>query len=406
MRLYKWFISNLYDSLRNNIVRNVDKNIAVQGAADSGETDLAIHGDLQTKGIKSDKAQIYNLIIVDESGSMTELRDVTVSGINETIKTIRDAQKEYAGSQEHYLTLVTFDSRGGDIPPVRTIIDALPIVSVKDFKDYRPHGSTPLYDAMGESLTTLYGKIKNNENATGVVTVLTDGQENSSCHWRADYLRRLIEKLKEEGWTFSYMGSAHNVKEVTDLLSIDNVVEFSHDSDGASNTWARERSSKLAYYRKMDSDFDAAESWEEKKARRRQWNKEYYGEKVTPEVVQDLAPNEIFVFGSNTGGQHSGGAAWAAMRFFGAEWGQGEGIQGNSYAIPTTSGIAYMREAIHRFCNYAREHQNKRFLVTRIGCGIAGYEPDDIAPLFKEAIELENVTLPKDFWKILGLNME
>ena len=193
------------------------------------------------------KARIYNLIIVDESGSMSHLRESTLSGINETISTIRSAQKEFAATQKHTLTLVTFDS-GSNRPDVRTMIDNQPIAEVKEFKDYMPNGCTPLYDAMGQSLTRLHLCIKNDKDATAVVTVLTDGLENASRKWNAAELRCLIEQLKSEGWSFAYMGSAHNVKEVTDLLSIENVVEFSHDDRGARNTWECERSSRFAYY--------------------------------------------------------------------------------------------------------------------------------------------------------------
>lgn len=109
--------------------------------------------------MKNEKARIYNLIIVDESGSMSGLRDATLSGINETINTIRNAQEEFLATQEHTLTLVTFDS-GSNRPDVRTMIDNLPISKVNDFTDYMPSGCTPLYDAMGQSLTRLHGQIK------------------------------------------------------------------------------------------------------------------------------------------------------------------------------------------------------------------------------------------------------
>lgn len=352
------------------------------------------------------KARIYNLIIVDESGSMSGLRDITLSGINETLNSIREAQNQYKNVQEHFVSLVTFDERSDrNVPAVRSILDAVPVMSVNNFEDYHPCGCTPLYDALGDSLTSLRKKISNDENAVAIVTVFTDGLENASRHWRVDALHKLIEQLKEEGWIFSYMGSAHNVKEVTDLLSIDNVVEFSHDMTGAQNTWGRERSSKRAFFSKMANEFVAEESIEEKRERRRRYNKEYYGARVTPDNIRSLEPNEIFVFGSNSEGHHGGGAAMTAMRFFGAEWGNGEGIQGQSYAIPTMEGLEHLSEAVHRFCIYAREHQNLKFFVTRIGCGIAGYSPVQIAPMFKEAIELENVALPSDFWEVMGLRM-
>jgi hypothetical protein len=352
------------------------------------------------------KAQIYNLIIVDESGSMHELRESTLSGINETINTIRCAQKEFAATQEHLLTLVTFDSRA-NAPMVRTIIDTKPIEDVSVFSNYAPFGCTPLYDAMGQSITALYDKIKDNKDATAVVTVLTDGLENSSHEWNAVTLRALIDKLKNEGWSFSYMGSAHNVKEVSNLLSIENVVEFSHDKHGAENTWERESASRREYYMKMNAVYEKGgfASDEERRSMKCRFAKEYYGNRVTPEHIEQLEYNEVFVFGSNANGFHNGGAAAYAMQHFGAQWGQCEGLQGHSYAIPTMEGYGRMAQAVECFTLYARQHPELRFLVTRIGCGIAGYTADEVAPLFKECVALENVALPQDFWTVLGLKM-
>ena len=352
------------------------------------------------------KQKIYNLIIVDESGSMSHLRNATLSGINETIGTIKEAQRKFADTQEHYLTLVTFDSRGSD-NTVRTLIDAQPIEQVGEFNNYHPFGGTPLYDAVGVSLTKLKGRIKDDENATGVVTILTDGMENASHEWRADTLRQLIEQLTEEGWTFSYMGSAHDVKSVTDLLAIKNVIEFSHDVRGTSSTWDREMSSKMNYYERMSNDYWEINemSLEEKRARRRLYNEEYYGHRVTPRDIDQLEPNQVFVFGSNATGTHAGGAARQAVERFGAIPGQGEGLQGQSYAIPTMEGLDKMREAIERFFRFAYEHHEMQFLVTRIGCGSAGYDDHDVAPFFAHAIKFENVSLPESFWSELGLRM-
>ena len=374
------------------------------------ESNSSIHEEEVTKKEekkKSDgRAHIYNLIIVDESGSMRHLREVTLSGINETIGTIRNAQKEFAQTQVHTLTLVTFDT-DSNRPAVRTMIDNQPIANVKKFRDYMPNGCTPLYDAMGQSLTRLHTLIKGDVDASAVVTVLTDGLENASREWNAQSLRKLIEQLKQEGWSFSYMGSAHDVKEVTDLLSIENVVEFSHDQLGAGNTWGRERSSRRAYYQKMSDTYSMREtlSDEEIMAEKRRYAKEYYGPRVTPQMIRQLGENEIFVFGSNANGYHRGGAAAFAMREFGAVWGQGEGLQGKSYAVPTTEGMGQLREAVNRFTAFADQHQELRFLVTMIGCGNAGYSPRDIAPLFKGCIDLENVALPIEFWSVLGLKM-
>lgn len=120
--------------------------------------------------------------------------------------------------------------------------------------------------------------------------------------------------------------------------------------------------------------------------------------RITPEHITSLGDNEIFVFGSNAQGMHGGGAAAAAMRQFGAVWGQGEGLQGQSYAIPTMGTLSETEAAVTRFVCFAQAHPELRFLVTRVGCGIAGYTPADIAPFFADAVKVENISLPKDFW--------
>ena len=120
---------------------------------------------------------IYNLIILDESGSMGSIYEQALGGANETIQTIRAAQTS-ADDQKQFLTFVTFDS--GDRESVRTIIDTKPIEQVKDLTrdDYRPNGCTPLYDAMGRSLTALEQKVTDDDQV--LVTIITDGMENSS----------------------------------------------------------------------------------------------------------------------------------------------------------------------------------------------------------------------------------
>ena len=374
--------------------------------AEKEQVDSTSNEEPKETVVNDGKAHIYNLIIVDESGSMSHLREVTLSGINETIGTIRNAQKEFSETQDHNLTLVTFDS-DSNRPDVRTLIDCQPINEIGEFKDYMPNGCTPLYDAMGQSLTRLHNRIKKDADASAVVTVLTDGLENASREWRADALRRLIEQLKEEGWSFSYMGSAHNVKEVTDLLAIENVVEFSHDNLGAGSTWGRERSSRRAYYSKMNAMYSESPNMamEDRMERKRQFAREYYGPRVAPDNIKSLESNEIFVFGSNANGFHGGGAAAFAMHKFGAIWGQGEGLQGQCYAIPTMEGMDNMKAAIERFTQFADQHSELRFLVTRVGCGVAGYNVREVAPLFKGCISLENVALPSDFWDVLGLKL-
>ena len=117
--------------------------------------------------------------------------------------------------------------------------------------------------------------------------------------------------------------------------------------------------------------------------------------RTTPEFITELQPNEIFVFGSNLKGMHGGGAAYFAYRKFGAIMGQGVGLQGQSYAIPTMQGgVETIRPYVDEFIAFAKEHQDLTFLVTRIGCGIAGFTDEEISPLFEKAHDVENIVLP------------
>ena len=125
------------------------------------------------------------------------------------------------------------------------------------------------------------------------------------------------------------------------------------------------------------------------------------GHRVASDRIAELGENEIFVFGSNIQGAHGGGAAWFAHKAFGAEWGVGEGLTGRTYALPTMEGEASLKNAVDHFIACAKQHPELTFLVTAVGCGIAGYTPNEVAPLFREATSLENVYLPQVFWEFL-----
>lgn len=122
-----------------------------------------------------------------------------------------------------------------------------------------------------------------------------------------------------------------------------------------------------------------------------------------PIHITTLQPNEIFVFGSNLSGMHGGGAARLAYQKFGAIWGQGVGLQGQSYGIPTMQGgVDTIKPYVDEFIEFAKTHPQLKFLVTEIGCGIAGFSVEEIAPLFEQAIEAENIYLPERFWMVLN----
>ena len=124
--------------------------------------------------------------------------------------------------------------------------------------------------------------------------------------------------------------------------------------------------------------------------------------KYTPENIEKLGEDEVFVFGSNLAGMHLGGAAKTAVKRFGAVMGQGVGMQGQSYAIPTMQGgVETIKPYVDNFIALAREWDQTTFYVTRIGCGIAGFSDEEIAPLFAEAMDHYNVRLPESFVKVI-----
>ena len=124
--------------------------------------------------------------------------------------------------------------------------------------------------------------------------------------------------------------------------------------------------------------------------------------RIASDRISELKDNEIFVFGSNLQGSHGGGAAAIAAKQFGAIWGQGVGLQGKSYGIPTMhGGVAEIKPYVDEFIEFAKQNPHLNFLVTRIGCGIAGFTEEEMAPLFAEGANVENVYLPDTFWEII-----
>lgn len=121
--------------------------------------------------------------------------------------------------------------------------------------------------------------------------------------------------------------------------------------------------------------------------------------RVSSDNIESVQKKEVFVFGSNKKGWHGSGAAAYAAEHFGAQWGVGEGMTGYCYAIPTMEGITSFRKAVARFIKYAKSRPDRIFLVTKVGCGIAGYTVEQVAPMFRPCTKLENVYLPIEFFK-------
>ena len=347
---------------------------------------------------KEKETRIYNLIILDESGSMSGIREQALSGVNETIQTIRAAQQENPDDNQ-IISLVTFDNGSGNRPNVRTLIDKERIEKVKDLspEQYSPYGGTPLYDAMGESITALKSHVHEGDHA--LVTIVTDGYENASRFYNGGQIKELVDSLSSQGWVFTYIGANQSSSEAAGALGIKYSMDFQATVEGSAMMFDKMRSSNREYYKRIRR---------EKAGEAIDIEGDFFAEqqaltRVTPEHIGFLKEDEIFVFGSNEHGFHDGGAARAALERYGAIYGQGRGPQGQSYAIPTMGlSLSDIAGNVREFIMYADQHPEKTFLVTRIGCGTAGFRDEEIAPLFALAYSLPNVYLPGSFWKILS----
>ncbi|MBO5234336.1 MAG: VWA domain-containing protein, partial [Alistipes sp.] len=165
------------------------------------------------------KTRIFNLIIIDESGSMQSIKRAAIDSVNETIQTIRSAQKKHE-DQEHYVSLVTFND------DVKTVYECVPVDEVKELtaETYQPDCCTALYDAMGISLNALRKKVAEDDKV--LVTVVTDGYENASKEYSGKAIKALVDELKAKGWVFAYMGANQDVEAVAATISITNVMQF------------------------------------------------------------------------------------------------------------------------------------------------------------------------------------
>lgn len=191
------------------------------------------------------KTKIYNLIILDASGSMHSIKTQTIDGFNETIQTIKDAQRKHE-DQEHLVSLVVFNSSKID-----TVYERIPASDVTELneKTYIPDCSTPLYDAMGYSLNALRNNIGNDDRV--LVTIITDGYENSSKEYSGAAVKSLVDELKSMGWVFTYIGANQDVEKAAAQISINNVVNFTATEVGTTTMFAREKKARLKFFDRL-----------------------------------------------------------------------------------------------------------------------------------------------------------
>ena len=199
------------------------------------------------------KTRIFNLIIIDESGSMQSIKRAAIDSVNETIQTIRSAEEKHP-EQEHYVSLVSFND------DVKTIYDCVGVGQVKEINDetYQPGCCTALYDAMGISLTTLRKRVAESDKV--LVTVVTDGYENASKEYSGTAIKALVDELKAKGWVFAYIGANQDVEAVAATISITNVIKFEANAPGTQEMTERVNRGRERLYESIAADHFSSES--------------------------------------------------------------------------------------------------------------------------------------------------
>lgn len=199
------------------------------------------------------KTRIFNLIILDESGSMDCVKQQTIDGCNETINTIITAQKQHSDTQEHFVSIYAFQGNGSR--PSRYIVKNVGAGDVHHISsgDYEPWGSTPLNDAVGSTLIDLRTCTDEFPQSIGSVTIITDGYENASRHYSRKQVASMIQELKNMGWNFNFIGANIDVVATAATFAIDNTLEFSQDSEGTRQMFETQSQSRMRYYDRIDA---------------------------------------------------------------------------------------------------------------------------------------------------------
>lgn len=194
------------------------------------------------------KTKVFNVIILDRSGSMECIRQAAVEGFNETLAGIKKAQEKFADTQDHFVSLVTFCSC-----ETKHVYDKTPVFEANPLKieSFQPCCTTPLYDAMGITLTSVHKHVLEMQDAMVVVTIITDGLENASCEYNGKTIKELVERLRGEGWTFTYMGANQNSVEVAMAMSIRNARNFDYSNEGTRASMHKDSSTRMNLFGRL-----------------------------------------------------------------------------------------------------------------------------------------------------------
>lgn len=191
--------------------------------------------------------EVHNLIILDESGSMESIRENIIRGFNEIVQTIQGVQKEFP-EQEHFISMISFNGLGQKI---LHFLDPVNKLQTIDAERYHPDASTPLYDAMGCGMQKLSHALQNKPNCNVLVTILTDGEENSSREFTGETIRKMVEERKQQHWTFTYIGTDHDVERFATSIAITNTITFSKNKVAMEAMFAKESKARRMYSDKI-----------------------------------------------------------------------------------------------------------------------------------------------------------
>ncbi len=196
--------------------------------------------------------KVFNLIILDESGSMNSIKNTIISGFNEVVQTVKGVAKEYP-EQEHFITFVTFNSL-----KTNTLLENEKVEKLREItkKDYNPTAGTPLFDAMGDSISQLRKITQTHSDYNVLVTILTDGEENSSKEYNGATIKKMVEELKSENWTFTYIGANHDVEKFAASISINNTMKFEANDKDIKKMFSKEKASRMRYSKKIRNNED------------------------------------------------------------------------------------------------------------------------------------------------------
>ena len=206
------------------------------------------------------KHQVHNLIILDESGSMNPIRNAIIRAFNEIVQTVKGIENKFP-EQEHFITFVTFNGLRTNVLHFNEPVAKLEPI---DKSKYIPDATTPLFDAMGSSILKLRQVLENQTDYNVLVTILTDGEENASKEFTGADIKKTIEELKLNRWTFTYIGTEHAVEKFAASISITNVVSFYKNEDDINKWVSKENKSRTNYSERIRMKKEAGEDYYEK----------------------------------------------------------------------------------------------------------------------------------------------